>query len=130
MDINGRMLVDGRQWMKGAGRTEPDGWMLIDVERKLTDVGWNCNEQQRMADNGPRMTMQRPRCYITIHIRERCSDGESRHDDHGIAERSAFVNFAIMANGHDIIERSASTSSTTMADGDVMAIMLQNNSCP
>jgi len=49
MNINGSTYVNGSWWTEGARRTELDRWALMDVERKLINVGWNCDGQQQMA---------------------------------------------------------------------------------
>jgi len=42
-NVNGSMYVDESWWIEGAERMELDGRALMDIERKLIDVGWNCD---------------------------------------------------------------------------------------
>jgi hypothetical protein len=44
--MDGRSFVDGRWWTKGAEGTKSDGQTLTDVERKLTDIGWNYDKRR------------------------------------------------------------------------------------
>jgi hypothetical protein len=47
MDVDKhRTKVDGRRWTEGAEQTELDGWMLMNVGRKLMDVGWNYDRRR------------------------------------------------------------------------------------
>jgi hypothetical protein len=40
------MEPDRRQWTKGAELMEPDRRMLIDIGRKLMEIGRNCDGRQ------------------------------------------------------------------------------------
>ncbi len=48
-NVNGSMYVDESWWTEGVERMELDGRASMDIEWKLTDVGWNCDGQGQMA---------------------------------------------------------------------------------
>jgi hypothetical protein len=44
-DEIGQKGLDGWNWTEGAKRMELDGRMLIDAKQKVMDIGWNCDER-------------------------------------------------------------------------------------